>query len=124
MDDIIERSILQPLNEIHNREDSDMGMTMVTLQQLDGSAPATLTMDAAKCYRFQQAVNRLDRNAVYQYEEGSGSKVLVRFIGFLGLNAAFLRVNKNNEALSTEEYLAPSVDMGDGSLFTEWLERL
>jgi hypothetical protein len=98
-------------------------MRMIELQQLDGSAPATLTMAGAKCHRFQRAVAGIDRRVVYQYEEASGKKVLVRFLGFLGLNAAFQLVNRQGEVASKGTYLAPSVDMGDGSLFTDWLQE-
>lgn len=87
-------------------------MKTVTLQ--DG---ATLSFaDHAKANELVAGLARLNKGSEYLYEEATGKKVRVKYIGTANLNAVF--------SSSGKEYLAPITDMGDGSFFFEYLTAI
>lgn len=70
--------------------------------------------------RFLADVRRLGLNhpgGTYLYEEAGGSKVTGIYIGYEGLNLTFRR---DDGAM----FAVPVIDLGDGSLATEYLTKL
>jgi hypothetical protein len=91
---------------------SDLAKGKFTVQ---GEGSLTVLPDKAR--RLGKEVSRLSADVDYLYEDVRGNKVPVRFVGFQNLNALFTRTDTG------EDYLAPILDMGDGSLFTNYLTR-
>ena len=88
-------------------------MKTVTLQD-----SATLSFaDHAKANELVAGLARLAKGSEYLYEEASGKKVRVKYVGTANLNAVF-------QLVDGKEYLAPITDMGDGSFFFEYLTAI
>jgi hypothetical protein len=54
----------------------------------------------------------------YLYEFASGSSAICTFVGWKSLIHIFRRVNEGTD------FRIPAIDMGDGSLCTEYLKRI
>jgi hypothetical protein len=77
----------------------------------------TITMDAQRVEALRRAIAGVRLGAAYDYENVDGSVSRGTFEGFKALNTKFRKENG-------EEFLAPVVDMGDGSFFTEYLTEV
>ena len=86
---------------------SDLAKGRFTVQ---GEGSLTILPDKAR--RLGKEVSRLFTDVDYHYEDARGKKVPARFKGFQNPNALFTRTD------TVEDYLAPILDMGDGSMFT------
>jgi hypothetical protein len=83
---------------------------------------ATITTDDATTTRFKRELLRLNlkRNSdtKYTYEFVDGSVAECTFVDWENLNLILRRVD------SGAEFRVPSIDMGDGSLCTDYLKLL
>jgi hypothetical protein len=73
-----------------------------------------ITLDANKARGLKAELAKLVPGRAYTYEEASGKKVVVTYVGPDCLNLKFKLSNGS-------DYFAPVMDMGDGSLVTEYL---
>jgi hypothetical protein len=82
----------------------------------------TITTDDATVARFRRevaALNLIPNNGTkYTYEFVDGSSAICTFVGWENLNLIFRRVDNGME------FRIPAMDMGDGSLFTDYLKAL
>ena len=75
---------------------------------------------AKQSKRFLADVNRLGLNrpgGTYVYEEAGGTKVTATYMGFERLNLKFRKADGTT-------FMTPVIDMGDGSLITEYLTKV
>lgn len=79
-----------------------------------------ITTEERKAKRLIADFGRLGLNNIgntYEYEQVDGTRVTGTFLGFDGLNVKFRKDDGTT-------FLAPVIDMGDGSLVTEYLTRV
>lgn len=81
----------------------------------------TITTDAGKAQRFEHELQELDlvpqSGTQYIYEDVDGTTIPVTFEGWDNLN---LVLGKQDGSIKR----VPVIDMGDGSLVTDWLRRI
>jgi hypothetical protein len=82
---------------------------------------ATITTDTDKAARFKSELTQLNlkRNGdtEYTYEFVDGTVAACKFIDWENLNLILRRVDDGTD------FRIPAIDMGDGSLFTDYLKK-
>jgi hypothetical protein len=82
----------------------------------------TITTDPDKAERFERELAELSLSPnggnEYTYEFVDGSSAICTFVGWENLNLVFRRVSNGTE------FRIPAIDMGDGSLCTDYLQRV
>lgn len=83
---------------------------------------ATITTDREKATRFIREIAKLSLNpkskTQYTYEFVDGTVAVCTFVAWENLNIVLRRVGDGTE------FRIPSIDMGDGSLCTDYLKRI
>jgi len=83
---------------------------------------ATITTDSDKATRFLREIAKLNlnpkSNTQYSYEFVDGRVVVCTFVAWENLNIILRRIDDGTE------FRIPSIDMGDGSLCTDYLKLL
>ena len=75
---------------------------------------------AKRAKKFLSDIKRLGLNhpgGAYEYESFDGTKITGTYIGFEGLNLKFSKADGTT-------FVTPVIDMGDGSLVTDYLTKI
>jgi hypothetical protein len=109
-----EMSVMKKANGKNQREGRG-GMAVINLPN-----GCTVTTLAAKVQQFEHELQELDlrpqSGTQYLYEDVDGTEISVTFEGWDNLN---LVLRKSDGEIKQ----VPVIDMGDGSLVTDWLKR-
>ncbi len=83
---------------------------------------ATILTDDEKAERFKRELSELSLSPnsgnEYTYEFVDGTVAACTFVGWENLNLIFRRVDNGSE------FRIPAIDMGDGSLCTDYLKKI